>query len=448
MDFLFLFVGIIIGGAIGWFVAKSTYIQPQLFSKEQFDFLQSEISRLRVESAQFQEATSRLQGSLNEIKQQLDSERENGLRLTKQLSESQTDNKNLREKIEEQKKEIEQTNSKLTTEFKNIANTILEEKSRSFTEHNKQSLDSILNPLKDRIEEFKKQVETTYEKETRDTLSLKDEVKRLSELNTRISEEANNLTRALKGNTKTQGNWGEFVLEKILERSGLEKDREYKIQVSSKNVEGKPIRPDVVVFLPDNKHIIVDSKVSLTAYESLVSADNDEDRERFTKDHISSLRSHLKELGDKNYQTAESLHSPEFVLMFVPIEASFGIAVQADKELFNYAWDRKIVVVSPSTLLATLLTISSIWKQEKQTRNVLDIASKSGALYDKFVGFVDDLKEVGNKMNSAKESYGKAMSKLTEGKGNIVSSIEKLKTLGAKATKSIPQNILDRGDAE
>ncbi len=448
MDFIFLFIGIIIGGAIGWLAAKSKFGQPQLFSKEQFEFQQSEISRLKVETAQFQEATSRLQSSLNESKHILDGERENGLQLTKMLSEAQTDNKNLKERIDEQKKEIEQINSKLTTEFKNIANTILEEKSRSFTEHNKQSLDSILNPLKDRIEEFKKQVETTYEKETRDTMSLKEEVRRLAEQNIKISEDANNLTRALKGNTKTQGNWGEFVLEKILERSGLEKDREYKLQASSKNVDGDIIRPDVVVMLPDEKHIIIDSKVSLTAYESLVNAENDEERERFTRDHINSLRSHLKLLGDKNYQTAESFNSPELVLMFVPIEASFGIAVQTDKDLFNYAWDKKIVIVSPSTLLATLVTISSIWKQEKQTRNAIDIASKSGALYDKFVGFVDDLKEVGKKMDSAKDSYKDAMSKLTEGKGNIVRSIENLKTLGAKATKSIPQNILDRGDSE
>jgi len=212
MDFLFLLAGIIIGGVIGWFVSKSTYHQPQVLSKEQFDNQQSEISRLQIESAQYQEATSRLQGSLNETKQMLDTERENGLRLTKQLSEAQTDNRNLKEKIEDQKKEIDQTNSKLTTEFKNIANIILEEKSRSFTEHNKLSLDSILNPLKDRIEEFKKQVETTYEKESRDTMSLKDEVRRLAEQNIKISEDANNLTRALKGNTKTQGNWGEFVL--------------------------------------------------------------------------------------------------------------------------------------------------------------------------------------------------------------------------------------------
>ncbi len=448
MDILFLAIGIILGGMVVWFIAKSRFQQPLPFTKEQFEASQSEISRLKVESVQHQEGKFHVERSLNETKTNLENERQNTLLLTRDLSEAETEIKNLKARLDEQKNELEQVNIKLTAEFKNIANSILEEKTKSFTEHNKTSLDSILNPLKDRIEEFKKQVETTYEKESRDTLSLKDEVKRLSELNTRISEEANNLTRALKGDTKTQGNWGEFVLERILERSGLEKDREYKLQVSTKNVEGEIIRPDVVVFLPDNKHIIIDSKVSLTAYESLVNAENDDEREQFKKEHIASLRTHLKLLGDKNYQTAESFNSPELVLMFVPIEASFGIAVQTDKELFNVAWDKKIVIVSPSTLLATLVTISSIWKQEKQTRNAIDIASRSGALYDKFVGFIEDLKDVGNQIDKSKKSYTDAMSKLYEGKGNIVRSIETLKTLGAKTTKSIDQNLLDRTDTE
>ncbi len=448
MEILFLIIGIAIGAGAAWFIARSKYQRPMPFTKDEFDAAQQEISRWKVESAQYQEAKNRLEQSLNEVKALLDRERSATLQLTKQLSESQTENKNLTAKVEDQKSEMEQVNSRLTTEFKNIANTILEEKTKTFTDQNKTSLDSILTPLKERIEEFKKQVETTYEKESRDTLSLKDEVKRLSELNTRISEEANNLTRALKGDTKTQGNWGEFVLEKILERSGLEKDREYKIQVSTKNVNGETIRPDVVVFLPENKHIIIDAKVSLTAYEALVSAENDEEREQFKKDHIASLRSHLKLLGDKNYQTAEGLNSPELVLMFVPIEASFGIAVQADRELFNVAWDKKIVIVSPSTLLATLVTISSLWKQEKQTRNAIDIAVRSGALYDKFVGFIEDLKDVGRHIDKSKETYKDAMSKLYEGKGNIVRSIETLKTLGAKTTKSMDHNLLDRADNE
>jgi DNA recombination protein RmuC len=448
MESILFLVSIVAGVLIGWFIAKMQFRQPLPFTKEQFDAAQSEISQLKILTAQLQEAKQRIESSLNEAKGMLTAERDASLQLTRQLSEAQTENKNLSSRIEEQKKELEQTNMKLTAEFKNIANSILEEKSRSFTEHNKVSLDSILTPLKERIEEFKKQVETTYEKESRDTLSLKDEVKRLSELNTRISEEANNLTRALKGDTKTQGNWGEFILEKILERSGLEKDREYKLQVSTKNVEGETIRPDVVVYLPDNKHIIIDSKVSLTAYEALVSADNDDDRERFKKEHIASMRSHLKLLGEKNYQTAEILNSPELVLMFVPIEASFGIAVQADRELFNYAWDKKIVIVSPSTLLATLVTISSLWKQEKQTRNAIDIAQRGGALYDKFVGFVENLTDVGRHLDKSKESYKEAMSKLYEGKGNIVRSVETLKTLGAKTTKSIDPKLLDRADTE
>ncbi|MFA6437896.1 MAG: DNA recombination protein RmuC [Bacteriovoracaceae bacterium] len=448
MDSLFLLLGVVIGATVGWFVAKSKFQLPLPFSNDQYDAAQREISQLKILSAQLQEAKQHIESSLDETKTLLDNERNNTLHLTRQLTESQTENKNLVTRSDEQKMELEQTNTKLTAEFKNIANSILEEKSRSFTEHNKMSLDSILSPLKERIEEFKKQVETTYEKESRDTLSLKDEVKRLSELNTKISEEANNLTRALKGDTKTQGNWGEFILEKILERSGLEKDREYKIQVSTKNVDGETIRPDVVVYLPDNKHIIIDSKVSLTAYEALVNANNDEEREQFKKEHVASLRNHLKLLGDKNYQTAEILNSPELVLMFVPIEASFGIAVQADRELFNYAWDKKIVIVSPSTLLATLVTISSLWKQEKQTRNAIDIAQRGGALYDKFVGFIENLKEVGNHMKKSKESYDDAMSKLYEGKGNIVRSVEQLKTLGAKTTKSIDQNLLGRADSE
>ena len=446
MDVIFLVIGLVVGAAAGWLVSKSKYQQPLPFTKEQFDTAQAEISRVKIESAQFQEAMNRLERSLDEAKTFLETERAKSLLMTSQLSEALTENKNLSARMEEQKKELEQINVRLTTEFKNIANTVLEEKSRSFTEQNKTSLDSILNPLKERIEEFKKQVETTYEKESRDTLSLKDEVRRLAEQNIRISDEANNLTRALKGDTKTQGNWGEFILEKILERSGLEKDREYKLQVSTKNVDGDTIRPDVVVFLPDNKHIIIDSKVSLTAYEALVNAENDEEREQFKKEHIASLRSHLKLLGDKNYQTAESLNSPELVLMFVPIEASFGIAVQADRELFSVAWDKKIVIVSPSTLLATLVTISSIWKQEKQTKNAIDIAQRGGALYDKFVGFIEDMKDVGKQLDKSKDVYKDAMSKLYEGKGNIVRSVETLKTLGAKTTKSIDQNLLERAD--
>lgn len=446
MEMIFLFVGGAIGVLIGWLIAKAKFRQPAAFTNDQYEAAQSEISRLRIESAQFQEGAKRLEASLNEAKELLYGERRQNLELAKQVSGVQTENKNLAARIDEQKKEIEQVNEKLTAEFRNIASSILEEKSRSFSEHNKSNLDSILNPLKERIDEFKKQVEATYDKEMRETLSLRDELRRLAEQNTRISEDANNLTRALKGDTKTQGNWGEFILEKILERSGLEKDREYKIQVSTKNIDGEIIRPDVVVFLPDNKHIIIDSKVTLTAYEAFISSDNDDEKEQYKKEYVASIKNHIKLLSEKNYQTGEVLNAPDFVLMFVPIESSFSMAVQADQDLFSYGWERKVIVVSPATLLVTLRTIASIWKQEKQTRNALDIAKQGGALYDKFVGFVSDLTEVGRKMDGAKDAYKDAMSKLVEGRGNILKSIENLKTLGAKSSKSLDQKLLDRAD--
>jgi len=446
MDILLLIIGLAAGAAIGYLAARSRYRQPLPFTKEELDAAREDSLRLRSESAQYQEAVKRLEASLSETKGTLETERQRLLQASRQLSEAQADNRNLVQRIEEQKKELEATNQRLTAEFRNIANAVLEEKARSFSESNRTSLDTILSPLRDRLEEFKRQVEATYEKEMRETLSLKEEVKRLAEQNTRITEEASNLTRALKGDTKTQGNWGEFILEKILERSGLEKEREYRIQLSTRNADGETIRPDVVVLLPDNKHIIIDSKVSLTAYEAYIGAATDELRAQYMKEHLQSFKNHVKLLSEKNYQTAELLNAPDFVLMFVPIESSFSVAVQADQELFAYAWERKIIVVSPATLLATLRTIASIWKQEKQTRNALDIAKQGGALYDKFVGFAADLTEVGKKMDSAKESYKDAMSKLVEGRGNILRSIENLKVLGAKTTKAIDQKLLDRSD--
>ena len=270
------------------------------------------------------------------------------------------------------------------------------------------------------------------------------EIKKLYDLNSKISEDANNLTKALKGDVKKQGNWGEVVLERILENSGLEKDREYKTQVSITGESGTRYQPDVVIYLPENKHVIIDSKVSLVAYENLVNATESEDQERFMKEHIRSIKSHIKELSDKQYFKLDGLNSPEYVLMFLPIEASFSIAVREDTELFSYAWDNKIVIVSPSTLIATLLTISSIWRQENQTRNAMEIARKSGDLYDKFVGLMEDLVDLGKKLKTTQAAYENSMNKLVDGKGNLIRRTEELKTLGAKASKSLPTNLLDR----
>jgi DNA recombination protein RmuC len=434
MNIVFLIVGIIVGFAVAFFFMKSKS--------------EGETSAL-AEKARILEATS---GELKrEIKlltenmeARVDTERKRAETLNSDLASSRTENDNLKQKLFEQKTELEQLNQKFTKEFENLANRILDEKSVKFTEQNKANLDIILNPFKDKLKEFEQKVDQAYKAESTERITLKAEIKNLVDLNRQISEEANNLATALKGDNKQQGNWGELVLEKILERSGLKEGDEYKTQVTTTNVEGDKIKPDVIVFLPDNKHVIIDSKVSLVAYNACVNSNNEEDRLKYLKAHIESLRNHVKLLSDKNYQTASGYESPDFVLLFVPIESSFSLAVQGDTELFSYAWDRKIVIVSPSTLLATLRTISSIWKQERQTRNALQIAEEGGKLYDKFVTFYEDLKSVGKKMDDAKESYIEAMKKLYDGSGNLVRRAEKMKELGAKTTKQLPQNLIDR----
>ena len=291
-------------------------------------------------------------------------------------------------------------------------------------------------------------MDDTYKAEASERNSLKGEIKALVTLNKQISEEANNLAKALKGDSKKQGNWGEIILEKVLERSGLQKGSEYEMQVSMTSEDGKRVQPDAIIYLPDKKHIVIDAKVSLVAYEAFVNAPTDEEREKNLQAHVISVKNHIKGLSEKNYQALGQLNTPDFVLLFMPIESSFSLAVQADNELFNYAWERKIVIVSPSTLLATLRTIASIWKQERQTRNAIEIAKQSGELYDKFVGFLTDLVEVGKKMDATKKSYEEAMNKFSTGKGNLIRRAETIKELGAKTTKDIPQPLIERSNEE
>jgi DNA recombination protein RmuC len=348
-------------------------------------------------------------------------------------------NENLSEKLENQKTEIETLQKRLTTEFENIATKILKERSDEFSLSNHKNLSEILNPLKERIQEFEKKVDETYKNELRDKISLSEEVKALTKLNARISEEANNLTKALKGDVKKQGNWGEVILERVLERSGLTRGQEYEREEVVDGADSSVQRPDVIIHLPDNKHIIIDSKVSLVAYERLMSAETEEQRVAYLKDHINSLRSHVKLLSEKNYQNVQNINTPDFVLMFLPIEASFSVAVQGDSEIFAYAWERKIVIVSPTTLLATLRTISSIWKQENQTKNAQEIARLSGALYDKFIGFTEDMVKIKANIDRTSSSYDDAMRKMKDGSGNIIRTAEKIKELGAKTgNKSLP----------
>jgi DNA recombination protein RmuC len=425
MEIVFLIVGIIIGVATSFFVLKYKY--------------QSTSSKL-------EERNAITEDSLTETKAALDSERAKVIDLSSKLSALNAVNNNLEQKLSEQKKELDELQSRFTKEFENLANRILEEKSQKFTEQNKSNLDNILTPLQERIKEFEKRVNEVYVNETKERASLAEQIRGLHELNQQMSKEANNLTRALKGDSKTQGGWGEFILESILEKSGLLKDREYAVQQTVKSEDGRNLRPDVIVNLPENKSMVIDSKVSLTAYEHFTSTDDEAERARYLKDHINSIRNHLKRLSPKEYQKLYGLTSLDFVLMFIPIEPAFALAVQNDPGLFYEAFEKNIVIVSPTTLLATLRTIASIWKQEKQNANALEIAKQSGELYDKFVGFVEDLISLGNNLKQTKDNYDKAMNKLVEGRGNLVGRAENIKQLGANTTKSIPDALLDRAD--
>ncbi len=372
----------------------------------------------------------------------LKNERENIIGQSAQIARLENENKNLSEKLQTQKTEINELQNRLTVEFENIANKILKERAAEFSSVNNMHISEILNPLKEKIMTFEKKVEETYDKELRDKISLREEVRKLTELNTRVSEEANNLTKALKGDVKKQGNWGEIVLERVLERSGLVCGQEYEREEEIEGAGNQTQRPDVIIHLPDNKHIIVDSKVSLIAYERMISEEDEEKRAKHLKEHIASLRSHVKLLSEKNYQNAFNINTPDFVLMFLPIEPSFSLAVQQDTDLFSYAWERKIVIVSPSTLLATLRTIASIWKQENQTKNAQEIARLSGTLYDKFIGFAEDMAKIKTNIDRTAASYDDALSKMKTGKGNIVRTAEKIKELGAKTNgKSLPASF-------
>ncbi len=386
---------------------------------------------------------SLLTGINTDLKAALAAERQKSEDSIRQLTSSLSELEHAKKQLTERAQELEKIQKKLTTEFENIANSILKVHSAEFTTLNQKNIGDILNPLKDKILTFEKKVEESYEKTLRDQTDLKAELKKLQDLNIKISDEAHNLTQALKGDVKKQGNWGEFVLERVLERSGLTNGREYEREVVDENSDGKQIRPDVIIHLPDKKHLIVDSKVSLVAYERLVNENSDELRAGHLADHLKSLRTHIKMLSDKHYPTAKNLNSPDFVLLFLPIESSFSIAIQGDQELFNYAWDNKVVIVSPSTLLATLRTIASIWKQENQTKNALEIASLGASLYDKFVNFVQDLEKVGKGLETAQSNYSNALSKLHSGKGNLIRTSEKLKDLGIKTQKALPDYLIE-----
>jgi len=434
MNEIYIYIAItILCLAIGYFLGN--YIQ-LLKTKSRQSMLEEREQQMHNNLSVFQD---RLQESEKQ-KLQLQSEKE---LLSHKIVRYQADIENLQHKNSEQKDEVENLQEKFTKEFENLANKILEEKSLKFTERNEKNIKNILSPLNEKILLFEKKVEESQKENISIHSALKEQLLNLQTQNIKITQEAENLTKALKGDSKMQGNWGELVLERVLEKSGLEKDREYTVQQSFTRDDGSRVLPDVIINLPDGKKMVVDSKVSLTDYERYVNAE-DELKEKYLKDHFNSLRRHVDQLSAKKYEDLYEMESPDFVLMFVPIEPAFAIAINHDSSLYNKAFEQNIIIVTPSTLLATLRTIDSMWNNEKQQRNAIEIARQAGALYDKFEGFVGDLMKVGKKMDDAKSEYRGAMNKLIEGRGNIVTSIEKLKKMGAKAKKSIPESLINR----
>lgn len=404
-------------------------------------------SKIKTIDAGIEEKTRLLSEEKEAWKRKADEQGSKVEELIGTLASEKTRNENLIQRLTEQKEEIENLNKKLKVEFENIANKILEEKSEKFTRQNSEKLDEILKPFKTEIKEFKEKVETSHKESIDRDAALRQQLFNLKELNVQMSQDAKNLVQALKGESKTQGNWGEVILERILEKSGLQKGREYVVQESmTDDFTGKRLQPDVVIYLPDEKRLVIDSKVSLVAYEKYSSEEDESRKEAYLKEHIQSLRNHIKTLHEKEYHKLYDMRSPDFVLLFMPIEPAFNLAIQNSNNLYNEAFEKNIVIVSTSTLLATLFTISSIWKQENQNKNVIEIANLGGKLYDKFVGILEDLVALGKKMDSAKESYNETMKKFYSGKGNAISMSEKLKYLGAKASKQIPENILDRAE--
>jgi DNA recombination protein RmuC len=431
MEIVFLLVGVGVGAVAAWLVLKFKSTAES----------QSATSSIVLE----QEKNKVQQGLISELKHDLEIERKKVLEVNNSLASSEADYRNLQEKLQDQRKELEAMNEKLTLQFKNLANDIFEEKSKKFTDQNKSNLYDLLKPLGERIIEFEKKVEETHKDNISRNSALREQLENLQKLNVQMTREAENLTRALRGDTKTQGAWGEFILESILEKSGLERDREFFIQESFTTVEGR-LRPDVIIRLPESKHVIIDSKVSLTAYNNFVNSESEEEKVIHLKSHLTSIRQHMKLLGDKNYQKNITDSSLDFVIMFIPIEPAYILAIQSEKTLYEEALERRIVFVSPTLLIPSLQLIKNTWKQEYQTRHVMDIANKAGDLYDKFVGFSEDLITLGRHLDSSKKFYEESMKKLSVGSGNLVRRVEDLKKLGAKASKTIDANLLKRSE--
>lgn len=423
MDILFLIVGIGIGGVIAW-----------LF-----------LSRSGIKTAsQFEERIRMLETENDRLKDEVRTENQQLMQARVDLAAKEKELELFNVKLSEQKQEMESLREKFNLEFKNLANEILDEKSKKFTEQNRLNLDQILKPFHDKLRDFEKKVEETYDKESKERFSLAREVKSLSELNQQISREANALTKALKGESKTQGNWGEVILERILETSGLQKNREYFVQESFVSDEGKRLQPDFVIQYPGERSIIIDSKVTLTAYERYVVADDEVEKELQIKAHLLAVKNHINDLASKNYQDLYDIKTLDFVMMFLPVEPAYLLAIHSDPELWNYAYSKRILLISPTNLIAALKLIENMWNQEYQNRNVMAIAEQGGALYDSFVMLYDSLVKLKKRHDEVSDLYSDAVKRIYEGKGNLVRRVENLKTLGVKTKKTLPDSLLQK----
>ncbi|MCF1191937.1 DNA recombination protein RmuC [Mangrovimonas sp. AS39] len=429
-------ISILIGGGIGTYLGITI---SKLKSKGDISTLEERQNLLQQNILDLKETIQRIEEDRESIRAEKD-------HLNSELTRKQTEFENLQQKNQEQKQEVEKLQEKFTKEFENLANKILDEKSSKFTKQNKEHLEVLLNPLQEKIKGFEKRVEDTNKESIGRHSELKEQIKTLAELNQQMSKDADNLTKALKGDSKMQGNWGELILTRILEKSGLEKDREYTVQDSHSTEDGKRLQTDVLIHLPDGKKMIIDSKVSLVHFERFVSEEDEEQKQVYLKQHIASIKRHVEQLSAKNYQYLIE-ESPDTVFMFIPIEPAFAIASAHEPNLYEQAFDRQVIIVTPATLLAALRLVDNLWQNDRQRQNALEIATEAGNLYDSFTNLTDELIKVGKQIGTVQTSYEGAMKKLT-GRGNLIGRVEKLKKLGAKASKNLNENLLKRAEED